>query len=94
MRDVTKWDYDKAYHFLRGDEPKEWTLHEIAVHLSRMDVENGRLADALDACAEEQVQRETEVKRLRTALYYIMHGQRLDYCHDGAASALKEGDAR
>jgi hypothetical protein len=63
-----KWDWDKTehlscgqyyyeYYFVRGDEPKEWTLHETAQHLSAKEVmldaqadEIKRLRDALEAC--------------------------------------------
>lgn len=49
-----KWYYDhtdhmrcgenyQVYHFLRGDEPKEWTLHEITEHLGRLEGENDQL---------------------------------------------------
>jgi hypothetical protein len=61
----TKWYYDKTdhtrcgesyyeYHFVRGDEPKEWTLTEVAKHLSAME-------GVLDA-------RAAEIERLRDAL--------------------------
>jgi hypothetical protein len=63
-----KWDYDKTtvthcgepydeYYFVRGDEPKEWTLTEVAKHLSAMEgvldaraAEIERLRGALEAC--------------------------------------------
>jgi hypothetical protein len=69
-----KWDYDKTehlscgqyyyeYYFTRGDEPKEWTLQEVAKHLSAMEVEVERMTDVLDKsaieCAEEQTRLES-----------------------------------
>jgi chromosome segregation ATPase len=60
-----KWYYDKTdhmrcgenyevFHFLRGDESKEWTLHEVTEHLSAMEAELAALR--------------AEVERLRVRL--------------------------
>jgi hypothetical protein len=61
-----KWDYDKTehlscgqyyyeYYFERGDEPKKWTLAEVAKHLSTME-------GVLDA-------RSVEIERLRFLIH-------------------------
>ena len=70
-----KWDYIRTtsypcgepcdeYYFTRGDEPKEWTLHETAQHLSAMDV-------VLAARSAEIAALRVEVERLRAALRSI-----------------------
>jgi regulator of replication initiation timing len=57
----------EVYHFLRGDDPKEWTLQEVTVYLGNIEAENVRMhgendklraenerqANVLDNCAHE-----------------------------------------